>query len=110
FSFRSAGVFNQQDINLPAVVYIAWAIAIALLVLLALVVGTRRQAAILLAVTGAGFALPILVEGLSVPPIGVPWVGRHGLPLLVGIPIVAAAVIGSDPRSATRPQLGRRVA
>jgi len=102
FSFRSSGVFNQQDISLPTVVYVAWAVAIGLLVVAALAVATRRQAVTLLALIGSGFTLPVLVEGLNVPPIGVPWVGRHGLPLLAGIPIVAAAIITMHQGSATR--------
>jgi Predicted membrane protein (DUF2142) len=107
FSFRSAGVFSQQDIGLPGIVYVAWALAIGVLVVVALAVSSRRQAAVLLAITAAGFALPVLVEGLSIPPIGVPWVGRHGLPLLAGIPIVAATVVTMNRRPSGPPRARR---
>jgi predicted membrane protein DUF2142 len=109
FSFRSTGVFNQQDISLPAVVYVGWALAITLLVVVALPLASRRGVTALVIVTGSAFALPVLVDGLSIPPIGVPWVGRHGLPLLVGIPILAAAIATSSARSSQHTKLLKRV-
>jgi hypothetical protein len=93
FNQRAVSVLDLRDIPLPTVVYGGWALATAVLVLLALVSNGWRNRLVLAAVAVAGLLLPITAAGYNFPPIGVPWRGRYGLPLLVGIPIVAGALI-----------------
>jgi hypothetical protein len=62
------------------------------IVVLALIRSTNRARVILVGVIFIASALPLSVDAFSIPEIGVQWIGRYGLPLLVGIPLVAAAV------------------
>jgi hypothetical protein len=85
---------------LPMYVYVIWALGTLGLVVLALVATRTRARLVLLAVIAIALLLPIASDAFSIPPIGLPWIGRYGLPLLVGIPIVAAA--SYDERAAPR--------
>jgi hypothetical protein len=82
---------------LPAYVYVIWALGTLGLVVLALVSSSVRARLVLLGVIAVALLLPIASDAFSIPPIGLPWIGRYGLPLLVGIPIVAAAVYDARP-------------
>ncbi|HTL84158.1 MAG TPA: hypothetical protein VL856_03190, partial [Acidimicrobiia bacterium] len=80
--------------------YVIWALGTLGLVVLALVATRTRARLVLLAVIAIALLLPIASDAFSIPPIGLPWIGRYGLPMLVGIPIVAAA--SYDERAAPR--------
>jgi hypothetical protein len=86
------GFLPTTHVWLPPYVYLIWGLGTLGLVALALACSSWRARAVLLGVLAIAIVLPIASDAFSVPPIGLPWIGRYGLPLLVGIPIVAAAV------------------
>jgi hypothetical protein len=94
------GFLPTIHVWLPLYVYVIWALGTLGLVVLAFVASRTRARLVLLGVIAVALLLPIASDAFSVPPIGLPWIGRYGLPLLVGIPILAAAVY--DERSAPR--------
>jgi hypothetical protein len=82
---------------LPSYVYLIWALGTLGLVVLAFVTSRARARFVLFGVIAIALLLPIASDAFSIPPIGLPWIGRYGLPLLVGVPIVAAAVYDERP-------------
>jgi lysylphosphatidylglycerol synthetase-like protein (DUF2156 family) len=96
------GVFGWRTTPSPSVVYWAFVVVLVLLVGLALVRSSRRAATVLLGVLGVSLVLPPLLEAANAHDKGFAWQGRYGLPIAVGVPIVAALVLGASRR------LGRR--
>jgi Predicted membrane protein (DUF2142) len=96
------GVFGWRTTPSPSVVYWAFVVVLVLLVGLALVRSSRRAAAVLLGVVGVSLVLPPVLEAANAHDKGFAWQGRYGLPIAVGVPIVAALVLGASRR------LGRR--
>jgi hypothetical protein len=69
------------------------------LVLVALAWARRRQVAALLVIIAATVVVPVALETAVYGDAGGPaWQGRYGLPLAVGVPIVAAMAIASSER------------
>lgn len=94
------GDFGWLDTPVPPLTWIGWYVAAGAVVLLGLAAerGRRRWAAValvLVGTAGAPFALqlPIAVDA------GTIWQGRYGLPLAMGVPLVAALVahVDTDP-------------
>jgi Predicted membrane protein (DUF2142) len=96
------GVFGWRTTPSPSVVYWAFVVVLVLLVGLALVRSSRPAAAVLLGVVGVSLVLPPVLEAANAHDKGFGWQGRYGLPIAVGVPIVAALVLGASRR------LGRR--
>jgi hypothetical protein len=96
------GPLAWRDLNLPVIVYVIWFAAIIGLVVAACVTARRREWSTLLALTAAAVIMPITAESLQIPPIGVFWQGRHGLPLLCGVPILAGVLIDPAKLSVAR--------
>jgi Predicted membrane protein (DUF2142) len=96
------GVFGWRTTPSPSVVYWVFVIVLVLLVGLALVRSSRSAATVLLGVLGVSLVLPPLLEAANAHDKGFAWQGRYGLPIAVGVPIVAALVLGASRR------LGRR--
>ena len=93
------GVFGWLDTPSPAVTYVLWTAAVGFLVLVALVWTSRRRLAALLLVIAATVVVPLVLESAAYGSAGGPaWQGRYGLPLAVGIPVVAAMAIVSGQR------------
>lgn len=86
---QSVGVFGTNDSALPPAVAGAWWLLVAALVGLGIAGSPRRVGAGALAVLGAGLALSVTAEGLSLPPIGFFWQGRYALPVLFGALVIA---------------------
>jgi len=98
------GSFGWLDTPVPALTWIPWTILIGLLVLIAVLWATRRQAAVLLALLAATIIVPVAVEAPTYADAGtLTWQGRYTLPFAVGIPILAAVLLSSTER-------GRRLA
>jgi hypothetical protein len=90
-------------LRLPHWLIEGWILAGLLLALVALVVGGRRERLILLAALAGCLALPIAAQASSAN--GTAWQGRYGLPLLVGVPMLAGWIIDRShrlPRAAER--------
>lgn len=94
----AVGNFGWLDAPLPEFVTSAWfytGVAVAGLALLRSTVGARVA---LVVVALASYLLPIFIEAESLNATGVIWQGRYTLPLYVGIPILAAIVLGRPSR------------
>jgi hypothetical protein len=93
------GYFGWLDTQSPALTYVLWTAGLGFLVLVALALARRRQVAALLIVTAAIVVVPLTLESAVFGSAGgAAWQGRYGLPLAVGVPIVAAMAIASSGR------------
>lgn len=88
------GVFGWLDTPAPALTMYLWFFATGTLVILALAASGGRLFAGLVAVIFATVAVPRALEFPSVQKYGFGWQGRYGLPLAVGVPLLAAFAIG----------------
>lgn len=95
---QTIGVFGWLDISAPTWVIALWVAAIVALVAYALAVSQRARRALPL-VALAVFAYPFLFETSQLNTVGPYWQGRYWLPLAVGLPLVAAAVVPPLKRS-----------
>jgi hypothetical protein len=103
FLQQSAGVLGSLDVPLPRPLYALWGLAALALVALALVTAQRRHRWVVAGLAVFALALPVMADGFSLPPIGFDWQGRYGLPLDIGVVIVAAAVTRMGRRWIARP-------
>jgi Predicted membrane protein (DUF2142) len=93
------GYFGWLDTPSPALTYVLWTAGLGFLVLVALAWARRRQLTALLVVLAATVVVPVTLESAAYGDAGGPaWQGRYGLPLAVGVPIVAAFAIASSER------------
>ncbi len=79
--------------------YLAWYAALGLLVAWALIVGRIWHKFILVLIVAVAVVGPCILVATQAPKIGYVWQGRDGMPLFVGIPIFAAAMIGARGRN-----------
>jgi hypothetical protein len=87
------GVFGWLDTHLPLFIPVAW-VAISVLVwVVALVAGSGRQRAGLVAIMVATVALPVALESARARTMGFYWQGRYSLPIAVGVPLLAVGVL-----------------
>jgi hypothetical protein len=84
------GLFGWGDTLSPELTYFGWAILFGGLVLVALAVASRRTSAVLLLLVAGMFVVPLVLEYPGVREADLFWQGRYTLPLIVGIPLVAA--------------------
>lgn len=61
-------------------------------------VATRRQAEVLIALIAIAILLPVAITFADDREYGVIWQGRYGLPLMAGIPILAALLLAKSKR------------
>ncbi len=90
------GNFGWLNVKAPYVVILIWTAAIGLLLSLGLSLPSRRAALALLLTAAATVMLPLASEYREVPIIGPFWQGRYTLPLAVGVPLIAAWIIGAS--------------
>lgn len=91
---QMVGVFGWLDTPSPALTLYLWFFATGTLVVLGLVAARRRILVGLLLVMVATVLLPRALEFPSVQKYGFGWQGRYGLPVAVGVPLLAAFAIG----------------
>lgn len=91
---QTVGAFGVNDTVLPVAVDLLWATVAAVLLGLLLIWGSVRERLVVLALLAAGLVVQVSAEGLSLPPIGYFWQGRYAMPLLVGVPILSAGLLG----------------
>lgn len=87
------GNFGWLDTPLPSFVCALWFGALACVVLVAVVVGRAWQRIAMLLAVLAAFVMPVLIETRTVNVTGLIWQGRYSLPLVVGLPMLAAVVM-----------------
>lgn len=103
-SVTSFGLFEVRD--LAAI--LIWATLWAALLFVALREAAARDTVVLLGVLLAALLIPIFISMRHPSPILATWQGRHGLPLWVGVPIIAGVIAATNrPRSEriARPQV-----
>ncbi len=104
FTRHAVAVFGSNDVVPPVALHIAW-VAVALgVVAVGLRRARRRHVATLVGLLVFIELLQVSAEGLSFPPTGFWWQGRYVLPLLLGVPLAAAAVFGADDGSTADPR------
>jgi len=103
------GDYGWLDAPSPPVTFIAWYAMVGAVLLLAFSAArpARRRLALLLLVLGVAGA-PLALQVPTAVDTGLIWQGRYALPLAVGVPVLAALVVGVDRRP--EGELLRRVA
>lgn len=102
------GNFGWLDTPAPPLTYVAWYVALGALVPLALSAAMRTRAkAGLVLVTGVVIAAPFVLQVPTAADAGIIWQGRYALPVAVGVPMVAAILLGDQSRDVV--ELLRRV-
>jgi len=93
------GTFGWLDTPSPAFTHVVWTLGVGFLVLVAFTWATRRRLWALLVVIALTVVVPLVLESAVYGDAGGPaWQGRYGLPLAVGVPIVAAMAIATSRR------------
>ncbi|MCU1491400.1 MAG: hypothetical protein JWM85_2805 [Acidimicrobiaceae bacterium] len=90
------GVFGWFDTYSPTLTYVVWYGLVALLAITAAVVARLRQAVVLGVLAVAIVVVPVLVSSSQAHKYGYTWQGRDTLPLAVGLPILAGALVGQS--------------
>jgi hypothetical protein len=90
------GSFGWLDVPTPTVTLVLWLALVGLLLVGALVIGSRRTAAAVLLAALATWLVPVVLEARQVATAGFWWQGRYTLPLAVGIPLLAGFGLASD--------------
>lgn len=90
---QMVGVFGSLDTYAPTATYLAWAVVLGTLVLLGLGSAGRRRQGILLLLMAAVVVVPVAITVDQAHRLGIDWQGRYVLPLAVGVPVVAAALL-----------------
>lgn len=90
------GVFGWFDTFSPTFTYVAWYALVGLLALMAAMVARARQVLVLVGLTAAIVVVPVAISTSQVHRYGYTWSGRDTLPLAVGLPLVAAALIAKS--------------
>ncbi len=93
WAFQTIGAFPSRAEMAPTPVYALWLVPFALLMVAALRYGARRQRVMLGVLLVLWVAIPMTLTVISYRHLGAAWQGRYGLPLAVGFPIVAGAVL-----------------
>jgi len=99
------GVFGWFDTYSPTFTYVVWYGLVAVLGLGAAAVVRLRQAFALAVLALAIVLVPVIISSSQVHRYDYTWSGRDTLPLAVGLPILAAALLGRSVVSAYRGRL-----
>jgi hypothetical protein len=90
------GVFGTLDTPAPLLTYLLWFAALGAVVLVALACARSRLRLALLLLIGLVVVMPVVISFPSAHSYGIIWQGRYGMPLAVGVPLLAAALIPRD--------------
>jgi hypothetical protein len=96
-SLEYVGLFGWLDAPAPVLVVWLWSIAAALILLAGLWRAAPWRLAVLLLLVGAVLVVPLALEVPQVPEVGFYWQGRYTLPLVVGVPLLAAVLRRAAP-------------
>ncbi|MEI7623858.1 MAG: DUF2142 domain-containing protein [Actinomycetes bacterium] len=91
---EAVGVFGWIEVRLPLAVYLIWIVGVLLFVGFALTFGSGKYAVAPILVLLGAIVLQTLGEFSTLRELGFMWQGRYTLPVLVGVPLVAALAIG----------------
>lgn len=93
---QMVGSLGENDVVLPTVSSLFWFIAIGGVVAACIAVARLRKAAAFVLLLACVFVIPILLQYFQARRLGLIYQGRYTLPLAVGVPLLAAAVIGDS--------------
>lgn len=93
YVLNMVGQFGWMDTHLEPWVHMAFAAGAGVVVLLALAAGSWRERVALVLLAGLTFALPVLIHSSQARYLGIIWQGRYILPVAVGLPLLAAAIL-----------------
>lgn len=93
FLAQAVGNFGFLDAPAPALTLLLWGPASGALIVLTALVAHGRRAMVSAASVAAALVLPVALEVLQTNAIGPFWRGRYELPLLDGVPLLAALAI-----------------
>ncbi len=82
---QTIGVLGWLDTSLPSFVYVAWVVAMILVVVIVVRTATPRQLLALVALVVVWLALPLLINGFTNSRAGLTYEGRYSLPIFVGL-------------------------
>jgi hypothetical protein len=94
YARQMVGVLSWNDAPLPGLCYVAWFCAFGVLAFVALGLGGWADRWRIAALIAGSFAVLVLPDALEVRTYGFVSQGRYVLPLMVGVPVLAAQVIG----------------
>ncbi len=94
FLTQTIGMFGILTTPSPLYTYVIWYVGVGMVAGAAVIMARYRQLAVLLGVTVAAIVVPVLISASDVRKNGFIWQGKDGLPLAIGIPLVAAAILG----------------
>jgi hypothetical protein len=92
------GLFGWGSAPVPRWLSDGWLYTAALVGLAALVVGTWRQRATLVAILLGTAGLPVVSETLKAPELGYVWQGRYSMGLAMGVVLVAGWILATSPK------------
>ena len=98
---QAIGNFGWMQVPLPEAIFAVWSAVAAVLVAAGLYVSSRyRRALPFLAFVIV--VMPIIIESPKIDTAGAFWQGRYWLPVLIGVPLVAASQLSARKQAANR--------
>jgi len=102
---QTIGVLGWLDTTLPFFVYVAWIVALVVVVIIHLRGANPRGVVALLALAAAWLALPLIINGFTNSRAGLTYQGRYSLPIFVGLVFLP---MWSDRSTLRVPRLSQR--
>ncbi len=94
---QMVGFFGWLDTPSPLLTYLVWYAAIGLVVLLAMSCVTLRYGGVLLLLMAIVLFVPVMIAYSQAHQLGIGWQGRYTMPMAVGVPLMAVALIERSP-------------
>lgn len=95
YARQAVGIFGWLDTPSPLLVFLLAGLAFLVFFLVALATARPRQSLVLLALVAVSFLVPAaVVVPHAVRTLSIDWQARDGLPLYVGLPLLAGAIAG----------------
>ena len=92
-SRQQVGIFGLLEHGMPELAYKAWFALLAVLIILAMLVGTRRQRLVLIGAVLVAVATPALLLAAVIRHTGFEVQGRHVLAITIVVPLLAASIL-----------------
>jgi hypothetical protein len=102
---QTIGVLGWLDTTLPFFVYVAWIVALVVVVIIHLRGANSRGIVALVALVAAWLALPLIINGSTNSRAGLTYQGRYSLPIFVGLVFLP---MWSDRPTLRLPRLSQR--
>ena len=102
---QTIGVLGWLDTTLPFFVYVAWIVALVVVVIIHLRGASPRGIVALLILAAAWLALPLIINGFTNSRAGLTYQGRYSLPIFVGLVFLP---LWSDRSRLRLPRLSQR--